>query len=72
MYDLQAKLEFLAKLQGCLEGDSLLKLSHLNLQFCSAKGVEPPKATATLMPVLVHACPSNFSTIEYFEVSSPY
>lgn len=65
---LQAKLEFLKRLHGHLEGDNVLKMSHITLQFCAAKGVEPPKATASFMPVLVHACPANFSTIEYFEV----
>ncbi|KAJ9584247.1 hypothetical protein L9F63_021409 [Diploptera punctata] len=63
----ETKLEFLKKLQGRLEADNMLKLSRISLQFCSAKGVEPPRATGTLMPILVHACPSNFSTIEYFE-----
>lgn len=63
----EAKLEFLKRLHGHLEGDNVLKMSHITLQFCAAKGVEPPKATANFLPVLVHACPANFSTIEYFE-----
>ena len=65
---LQAKLEFLKRLHGHLERDNVLKMSQITLQFCAAKGVEPPNATANFMPVLVHACPANFSTIEYFEV----
>ena len=65
---LQAKLEFLKHLHGHLEGDNVLKMSQTTLQFCVAKGVKPPKATANFLPVLVHACPANFSTIEYFEV----
>lgn len=60
-------MEFLKRLHGHLEGDNVLKMSHITLQFCAAKGVEPPKATANFLPVLVHACPANFSTIEYFE-----
>jgi biotin--protein ligase len=63
----EAKLEFLKRLLGHLKGDNVLKMSHTTLQFCVAKGMEPPEATANFMPVLVHACPANFSTIEYFE-----
>ncbi|XP_021926967.1 biotin--protein ligase isoform X2 [Zootermopsis nevadensis] len=63
----ETKLEFLQHLHDRLEGDNILKNSQMSLQFCTAKGVEPPKATANFMPVLVHACPANFSTIEYFE-----
>ncbi|XP_023706545.1 uncharacterized protein LOC111863940 isoform X3 [Cryptotermes secundus] len=63
----EMKLEFLNSLHSRLEGDNILKMSQISLQFCTAKGVEPPKATANFMPILVHACPANFSTIEYFE-----
>jgi hypothetical protein len=73
MYDdvlccLQMKLEFLNSLCSRLEGGNILRMSQISLQFCTAKGVEPSKATANFMPILVHACPANFSTIEYFEV----
>lgn len=31
-----------------------------------------PAASATLLPLLLHACPDNFNTLTYFEVSSHY
>jgi hypothetical protein len=62
------KLEFLNSLHSHLEGGNILRMTQISLQFCTAKGVEPPKVTANFMPILVHACPANFSTIEYFEV----
>ncbi|KAF5283108.1 hypothetical protein FQA39_LY17415 [Lamprigera yunnana] len=30
------------------------------------KDIEPEPATAKMLPVLIHACPSNFSTVKYF------
>ncbi|XP_069680984.1 biotin--protein ligase isoform X2 [Periplaneta americana] len=63
----EAKLQFLVSLKSRLEHDNTLQLTRLSLQFCTAKGVESPRATAALLPILVHACPTNFSTIEYFD-----
>lgn len=31
-----------------------------------------PVASDTLLPLLLHACPDNFNTLTYFEVSSHY
>ncbi|KAF5284152.1 hypothetical protein FQR65_LT00152 [Abscondita terminalis] len=31
------------------------------------KGVDPDPATSKMLPVLIHACPSNFATVKYFE-----
>lgn len=45
-----------------------LQNSKLKLTFC-ARGTEPPKATAQLLPILVDSCPDKFSTIDYFIVS---
>lgn len=41
--------------------------SKLKLLFCG-RGVEPPKATAQLLPILVDSCPEMFSTVDYFIV----
>ncbi|XP_063233773.1 biotin--protein ligase isoform X2 [Bacillus rossius redtenbacheri] len=61
----ELKLEFLAATRGRMRGDTL-KLPRLGLQFCE-KGAEPSRASASHLPVLVHACPDRFSTVEYFE-----
>lgn len=48
--------------------ENTLKSANLTIRFCG-KGVQPPMATATLLPVLVNSCPENFSTVDYFDVS---
>ncbi|GLV38483.1 Holocarboxylase synthetase [Carabus blaptoides fortunei] len=60
----ELKLTLLSDLSGLV--DNKLMLSKLTLQFCG-KGVEPPVASSNLLPVLIHSCPENFSTVEYFE-----
>ncbi|KAF2904465.1 hypothetical protein ILUMI_01705 [Ignelater luminosus] len=46
--------------------DNTLINEKITLKFCG-KGIEPEPATAIFLPVLIHACPSNFSTVKYFE-----
>ncbi|GLG93230.1 Biotin--protein ligase [Gryllus bimaculatus] len=64
----ELKLELLSRLGSHFVpgSDNTLRLPRLTLQFCG-KGVEPGRATASHLPVLVHSCPANFSTVEYFE-----
>lgn len=64
------KQELLEKLKkdGFMDGNLTLKTGDITLKFCG-KGVSPPPATTTLLPVLMHACPESFSTFDYFEVS---
>lgn len=47
---------------------NIIKNSKLQLTFC-ARGIEPPKATAEHLPILVDSCPEKFSTVDYFIVS---
>ncbi|KAL0275858.1 UNVERIFIED_CONTAM: hypothetical protein PYX00_003583 [Menopon gallinae] len=61
----ELKLEFLNKMKH-LKQDGVLRLGQLGLKFCG-KGEVPPPATPTLLPILVHSCPHDFSTLEYFE-----
>lgn len=46
--------------------DGRLVNDKITVQFLG-KEMEPEPATATYLPVLIHACPSNFSTVRYFE-----
>ncbi|KAK4878109.1 hypothetical protein RN001_010615 [Aquatica leii] len=57
------KLELLSECEGIK--DNCLIAEKITMKFVG-KGVEPETATATTMPVLIHACPSNFSTVKYF------
>ncbi|CAG9814996.1 unnamed protein product [Phaedon cochleariae] len=46
--------------------DNKLECEKVVLKFCG-KDVIPGEAASNLMPVLIHSCPSNFSTVKYFE-----
>lgn len=63
----QFKLEMLKKLKDKMQPDDVLKTANLEIQFCGTSTV-PKAASSTYLPVMVHRCPDNFSTVEYFEV----
>lgn len=65
------KFEFLDKLKSKMNSldQNILKLDNLTLQFCRKNDGIPPKATNLLLPILIHSCPEDFSTVEYFDVS---
>lgn len=65
----QLKFEFLESLKPEMDSDSLLKGKHVSLKFCG-KNVAPPKAEPDLLPVLIHSCPDDFSTVDYYDVSN--
>lgn len=48
---------------------NVIQNSKLKLTFC-ARGKDPPQATAQHLPILVDSCPENFSTVDYFIVST--
>lgn len=58
----------LEKLKDRMLPNDLIKTKKLEIQFCgrTTKGIP---ASASLLPVMIHQCPENFSTVEYFEVS---
>lgn len=64
----QIKYQLLDTLRDKMAEPNVLQNSKLKLTFC-ARGIEPPKASAELLPILVDACPENFSTVDYFIVS---
>lgn len=64
---LQLKQELLEKIKDQKE-DGVLRVGNLSLKFCG-KGETPPPVRNNFLPVLVHSCPRDFSTLEYFEVS---
>jgi hypothetical protein len=45
-----------------------LTCDKISVVFCG-HNVDPGAATSIRLPVLIHSCPSNFSTLDYFEVS---
>ncbi|XP_048504757.1 biotin--protein ligase isoform X2 [Athalia rosae] len=62
----ELKLEMLEKLKDKMQPNHLIKTGKLEIQFCgrTTKVITP---SASLLPVMIHQCPDNFSTVEYFE-----
>lgn len=49
--------------------NDILKSAKLEMQFCGGTSTNVRPASATYLPIMVHRCPENFSTVEYFEVN---
>lgn len=62
---LQLKLKLLNECENIV--DKKLVTDTLTVTFCG-KEDDPGTANETHLPILVHSCPSNFSTVQYFEV----
>ncbi|XP_055680744.1 biotin--protein ligase isoform X2 [Lutzomyia longipalpis] len=62
----EAKFEMLDKLSTQMGSKNTFKASNLTLKFCG-KNDEVPPASSSLLPILVHSCPDNFSTVDYFD-----
>jgi hypothetical protein len=62
------KFEVLEELKSKMETSNTLKLDNLTVKFCG-KGEDPPHADVNCFPVMIHLCPDDFSTLDYFDVS---
>lgn len=62
------KFEILDKLDCSPKSNNLIDTGKMRLQFIG-KSETAPKANATFLPIMIHSCPDDFSTIEYFDVS---
>ncbi|XP_043801888.1 biotin--protein ligase isoform X2 [Apis laboriosa] len=62
----ELKLEMLEKLKDIMKTNDTLKMPKLEIQFCRSSTVPKP-ASSSFLPIMVHQCPDNFSTVEYFE-----
>ncbi|KAH8291814.1 hypothetical protein KR054_000989 [Drosophila jambulina] len=64
---LQSKFELLEKLRlRCSGSDNVISTPKLTLKFCS-KDDKPPVANNNVLPILIHSCPDDFSTVDYFD-----
>lgn len=63
----QLKFEILEQLKPMMETPNTLKVDGLTVKFCG-KNVDPPAADANCLPVMMHTCPDDFSTLDYFDV----
>lgn len=68
-YNSQLKFEVLEQLKDKIDQNKTLKLDSLSITFCG-KGDDVPRATENVLPIMMHACPEDFSTLQYFDVSS--
>lgn len=66
-FELQVKYDLLEGLKANMVETNTLKTANLTMKFCSHREV-PPKATVSLLPIMINSCPEDFSTIDYFEV----
>ena len=64
----ELKNELLELLKPIMESENVLKFDKLSVKFCG-KNVKPPMPEAHNFPILVHSCPEDFSTVNYFDVS---
>lgn len=56
-------------LNGCeLIKSNMISNEKLTLKFCG-KDEKHETASVLFLPIYIHSCPSNFSTVNYFEVS---
>lgn len=65
---LQSKFELLEKLRPrCSGTEDVIVTPKLTLKFCG-KDDKMPTANTNVLPILIHSCPDDFSTVDYFDV----
>ncbi|CAH2017001.1 unnamed protein product [Acanthoscelides obtectus] len=52
--------------EGSSIKNSVLETENITVKFCG-KNESPESASKNFLPVFIHSCPSNFSTVSYFE-----
>lgn len=67
----ELKLNMLDSLKDEIQANDTLQMSNLQLKFCSANS-KVATASSSVLPIMIHQCPDNFSTIDYFEVIDQY
>ncbi|CRK91616.1 CLUMA_CG005270, isoform A [Clunio marinus] len=62
----ELKFEVVEALKEKMETPNTLKLDGLTVKFCG-KGEDPPTPDAHCLPIMMHTCPDDFSTLDYFD-----
>ncbi|XP_030376572.1 biotin--protein ligase isoform X2 [Scaptodrosophila lebanonensis] len=63
----ESKFELLEKLRPrCSGNDNIIATPKLTMKFCG-KDDAAPIANNNVLPILIHSCPDDFSTVEYFD-----
>ncbi|KAH8407265.1 hypothetical protein KR222_011794 [Zaprionus bogoriensis] len=64
----ESKFELLEKLRPrCSGTDNVIVTPKLTMKFCG-KDDKMPAANTNVLPILIHSCPDDFSTVDYFDV----
>lgn len=63
---LQMKMKLLSECEAIK--DKTISSDKLVVRFCG-KDEQPELASVSFLPVHIHSCPLNFSTVNYFEVN---
>ena len=63
----KVKFEVLEQLKSKMEIPNTLKLDGLTVKFCG-KNEEPKTPEENYLPIMIHLCPDDFSTLDYFDV----
>jgi len=58
----------LEKLKDKMKKKNILSTADMKIQFC-ANSEDAHSPTADFLPIMMHMCPPNFSTVDYFEVN---
>lgn len=66
---MQAKQEMIININRSLATPNTIKMKDFVLKFYG-KNESPPDDVANQLPILIHSCPENFSTVNYFGVSA--
>lgn len=62
----ELKFEVLEKLKSLYNADNMIQTSKLCMKFYG-KNETVPSAKTDVLPILIHSCPDDFSTIDYFD-----
>ncbi|XP_037948879.1 biotin--protein ligase isoform X2 [Teleopsis dalmanni] len=62
----EAKFQLLEKLKPKFTSENTLNTSKLTMKFFN-KGENPENININELPILIHSCPDDFSTVDYFD-----
>ncbi|KAG5312966.1 BPL1 ligase, partial [Pseudoatta argentina] len=62
----EMKMKLFEKLKDRMDKNNILKMSDTEIQFCANKD-DAHSPSAKFLPIMMHMCPPNFSTVDYFE-----
>lgn len=65
------KMKMLEKLKDKINKNNELIMSEMKIQFC-ANNEDMQSPSDIFLPIMMHMCPPNFSTVDYFEVNPSY